>query len=318
MKIGKLKGKVLASLLACAMMLSITACGDNGDDAATTVDGSGQQGDTTPSDTTTDDTTTDGVRPTQVQESIDFGVISFNSGEVTIPAASPRNLGSNPGGVGYRVVRIAGFQGQPVGGWVCEDDPDGEFSTIISQNGKFWENIDRIEGTFYFDSDNEEPIPANVQPVAQGGGLIAWSGWDYIGGLTGNLLSEFDTEDGSEGGYTFGTDCVFKVVWDIGKFANANGSAVDSTHNPDGKYLFDSEPIDVSGEGEDPSFLGGGINQFGITVQNNSPIDELTFTFNWTGVTIYVKDLDLFNEFVEEVEEALGYKSNGIGKVVQI
>jgi hypothetical protein len=318
--ISKFRGKILATLVAFSLVLSLTACGGNGngDNGTTTTADPGSSNETSsPGDTSSDDT---GVRPTERADVFDFGVIRFNSKEVTIDPLTANNLGSNPGGVGYDIIRIAGFQGIPTNNWVCEDDPDAEFTTIVSQNGEFWANVSRIEAYFYFDSENDEPIPTNVQRFAQTGGLIGFGGFDHM--AAPNLLTEFDNEDGSEGGYTFGTDCVFKAVWDIDNFAEFFGSGVSGVHNPEGEYLFDSPGIDVNADDpdKDPEFVGGGVNQFGIIVQNEDIDNEMTFTFNWTGITIYVKDLELYNKHVAAVEEALGYSpsANTANRVVEV
>ncbi|MCL1831630.1 MAG: hypothetical protein FWG45_01810 [Oscillospiraceae bacterium] len=316
---SKLKRGILASFLAFTMVFSLTSCG--GDDDTTTDTGGATN--TNDTDTTAEETNLNAFpeRPTERIDAIDFGVIRFNSEEITIAEGSANNIGSNPPGVGYNVIRIAGFYGNSKAeDFSLPEDPERQHATIVSQNGEFWENISKIEGYFYFESENEEPVPDNVQLFAQAGLVLAVAGWDHGKNWGGNLLTEFDNEDtaSEEPGYVFGPECVFKAVWDIDDFKKAYGTAVHATFNPDGEYKFDQKPFDANeGTGSDANYVGGGVNQFGFMLQNPDDDEVMTLTVVWTGVTIYVHDMDLYEKHVQEVEDALGYKPNGLGEVKQ-
>jgi hypothetical protein len=99
-----------------------------------------------------------------------------------------------------------------------------------------------------------------------------------------------------------------RAVWYVDSVKETHGTATHSLVNPEGDdYIFDHPPINVNeNTDEDPSYMGGGINSFGIQIKNESVDHDITIRINWTGATIYVYDMDIYESHVAMVEEAMG------------
>jgi hypothetical protein len=322
MKSRKLSSRKLRSLIAgiaaFAMVLSLAACNgdDNGNGGNTTTAPQGDGG----AEGTGSEQTGEGLpEDNQEPQDFDFGVIAFNSQEVTIKPDSAINVGGNmntaSAGGGGGVIRMAGFVGTR-GDFECEIDPDGQHTTLISQNGAFWDNISRIEASAFLTSDNDPDAVANVESFWLLGGLLGFA-WRQTGE---NLLNEFSEDYGGEG-YEWGNSCMFNFVWDIDAAKASDGSLVQAQFNPDGDFIFDTEAFDVKDaeEPEDRDYRGGGLAQLGFMLQNDCIDETLEIKINWTNVVIYVHCMDTWNEHVAMVEEVMGYtmSANTANRVVQ-
>jgi hypothetical protein len=241
--------------------------------------------------------------PPTIIGSIDFGVFAFNSQQVVIPPETGINVGGNmntassQGGGG--VIRQAGFVGIR-GDFECPVDFNGEWDTLISQNGEFWSNISRIEADFYLTSSGNPNDLSYVEAFMLTGGLLGFA-WRQTGI---NLLADYVEERGGSGGFRWGTPLT--AVWDIDSVAREDDYMRRSEYNPNGEYAFDNPPIDVSDEGFEPDYRGGGITQFGFMMLNNSVDESLAVSINWTNVTVYVHCMNLFEEHVAMVTNITG------------
>ncbi|MCL1903308.1 MAG: hypothetical protein FWF94_02685 [Oscillospiraceae bacterium] len=291
----KLSKRILAVLLAAAMLFALAACGEK--DPATNNGAS----DTEPAaNDNVDDNQPEPVEDDDFEPStfVDFAVMSFNNREFTIPAGTDikagDNMNANHGAAD--AIRIIGFQGhgEPEGGFA--DGTDSTWQILISQNGEFWENIERIEAEFYLEGkgDVEAENISNVEKFYQGGAL--WSFAWYNDG--DNMLAEFSEDNGGDG-FHWGNR--MKAVWDFPSF-------VDLHVNDKGlsREDFAMPPTPEDPEDDASDKLGGGVNKFGLQIQTDNPVDDISARIIWTDVKIYVRDLDLFKRFVDEVTEVTG------------
>jgi len=322
----KLTKRILALLIAFTMVFAMAACGENN-----TSNGSGDTTSAPENDGNNGDSTDETPAPNlnlvlPEYEDFDFGVFSFNATEFEFIQGTRTLLGDNLNVEhgGEEAVKLAGFQGyeKPDDGFPG-DDPDGEFQTLISQNGKFWSNIAKIEAEFFFsgvDGTEAEDI-ANAEMYAMGGYHSGWKWW--ASGTGSNMISEYDEarcekhegveeideEEGcDECGFQFGY--ILKAVWDMSVIKEEVGKDA----NDQSKDIFDMEPEPVSEE-EGADIAGGGVSKFGVMLNVNTSgdreinsIENVPAKIHWTDVKIYVYDYDLFMEFVEEVEEKMGKK----------
>jgi len=194
------------------------------------------------------------------------------------------------GGEGFGAsdsIRIAGFQGYPSNDGF-PDDPESKFTTLLSQNGPFWENISKIEASFYITALEEHFLPEYVGNIETFYQLGRDGGWDFKQ-LGGNLINQtYDPED-EDDGFEFGN--IMTATWDFDKFKEEHGTVL-------GEYVFDQPPTE-EGEG---NWGSGSLSKFGVSIKNED-IDEYKGKIFWTDVKIYVHDMDVFMDFVKEVEE---------------
>jgi hypothetical protein len=291
--------RLLAMLVAMAMVFAVAAC--SSEDVPPVNDDVVAE---TPSDEGNDviDEPVDEIILPDVEmvEFINFGVMAFNHREFTIPARTNikvgGNMGPRPGGEGggaSDAIRIVGFQGYPEPEDGFNDGLDSTWQILISQNGPFWENIDRIEAGFYLEGvgglDAEEI--SNVEVFMQGGGL--WS-YDWVNPGY-NLLNQFSEENGGNG-FHWGNEMT--AVWSVPDFIQDRVEVGGRD-----RELFGSPPVPDNPEDEESDKNGGGISKFGLIIETDNPINDIDAKIIWTSVTIYVYDIDLFMEFVAEVEE---------------
>ncbi|MCL2070692.1 MAG: hypothetical protein FWH07_00460 [Oscillospiraceae bacterium] len=318
-----LSKRLLAIFAAMAMALTLTlaACNnDNGDeppaqqDPVVTDDTAG--GDDNTNDEQNDNNDDNSEDDFVNEPFVDFAVMAFNQREFTIPAGMNINIGGNngpgsgEGGGASDAIRIVGFQGyrEPDGGF--PDGLDSTWQDLISQNGEFWENVERIEAEFYFEGVGgiESEAISNVEVFMQGGALWSHDWWN-----TGdNLLKQFDEDNGGDG---FHWGDRMTAVWDIPFYVEHRVENVGRD-----RELFSSPPVPKDPEDEESDKEGGGILKFGLQVKTDSPVNDITARIIWTDVTIYVYDLDLFNEFVAEVTATTGIEMSpgAIDRVVQV
>jgi len=286
--------KLLAILLAAAMLLSLAGCGLFEGSKSTEPASTTGEPDATGDPTGNDDTN----YPEHFD--FDFGVIKFSAGEFDIEWGESANIGGNMGkedgtpgdeGAGAAgAIRIAGFQGYkaPDGGY--PDDPESKYLTLISQNGPFWENLVKIEASFYIvgGEDAETDDIGNIETFYQDGRDGGWN-WKNFGG---NLLEQTfdpDSED-EDDGFEFGD--IMTATWIMEEFL-----AKDGVNNA----VFGNPPKEkVEGDGD---WGGGGLSKFGVQIQNDGNMDGFQGEIRWTDVKIYVKSLEKFMEFVDMVEE---------------
>ena len=255
---------------------------------------------------------------------VDFGVMAFNHRNFTIPYGETINIGGNmgpteggEGGGASDAIRLIGFQGytepkdedgEPAG---FNDGLDSTWQILISQNGEFWENIARIEASFYLEGEGEAEDIVNVEPFYQGGGL--WNAnWRNTGN---NLLRAFDEDNGGDG-FRWGLEMT--VVWDIPWFIN--DSVVEKGLD---RELFSSPPVLTDPENENSDKKGGGLLKFGLQLKNENPLaEDISARIVWTDVKIFVYDLDLFMQHVnfvtEETDGAVTMAPEAIGRVFEV
>jgi hypothetical protein len=300
--------KLLAILTAVAMLFSLSAMtGCNENNPNTTGTTTGGTGDGTPSDG-------EGEEKFAEYQDFDFGFVKFTDGEFLIEAGADIKVGGNlneardnkdEGGGASDSIRIAGFQGYTSSDGY-PDDPEANFLTLISQNGEFWDNVSKIEASFYIVSDSDESSPldiTNVEAFYQGG---RDAGYDFR--MFGeNLLEQHGDhecgEDDCEGedcnkcGFQFGD--IMDIVWDFDKYKEdvTERQSKDTFANPP----VESEP----GNG---NWGGGGINKFGITIKNESFINDFKGKIFFTEVKVYVHDKEAVMEWIEKVEEEMEIK----------
>lgn len=326
---------LIASFLAVAMMFTLTACGGDNNGSGDNV----TTADTTNADANPDATTVGGGTGTgeplpEYEEAFDFAVLSFNSIGVTIPKMGSINVGGNMNQQGGGVIRSVGFQGFPrptcpaeraeddecdgecgTCGYDCEEDPDGLWSTLISQNGEFWENISKIQASFFLSGEGvADEIITNVERYMLAGGLLSNAWWQS----NINEIEQFSEEYGGNG---FEWGLIIDLEWDIDEYKDTVGSNRVIPHNPDGEYIFDRAPININADDpdSDPSYLGAGVGHFGFQMRNEDNNNDVVITVHWTDAVIYVHDMDLFNEHVEMVTETTGrtMSANTAGRVRQ-
>jgi hypothetical protein len=242
-------------------------------------------------------------------DTLDFGFILFQGGEVTIrPAGGEIKIGDNMNQPGSGNLRLAGFQGYPrpsATGYVCNranvccpegencyPDVDGQWATLVSQNGPFWKNISRIEATFFLESDADPNALGNVELFFQGGALTNWDWGQFLV----NLLDEFSEDNGGDG-FEWGT--VMTAIWDVDKYA-----AEVVAEQPDVDFFGEVIDLNADNPDADPNYVGPAVNKLGITLQNEDIDDAMVVTINWTNVRIFVHDMDLFESQLAEIAEA--------------
>jgi hypothetical protein len=308
MKSTKLTKTLIALFLAASMAFTLTACNDDPTDGPGTTSGTVTSDSSAPTENNTPNLTR--------QDYIEFGTMRFTSSEHTMGPGMAPNVGGNMGHTGGGIIRPTGFQGDAHRNWSCEDDPDSQWTTLVSQNGPFWENISRIEATFYLTSETGDAVDlTSVELWAIPGGMMDFSWWQG----EDNLVSQFDAEVTDDEGFVWGPSCAMTAVWDIEKIAEERGRTLHNIHNPNRDYVFDAAPRNI-GTDEEPEYIGGGINSFGMQIKNDNSLDDLTITINWTDVVIYVHDLELYNEHLAEVLEITGKEvsANTNGRVRQV
>ena len=303
--------KLLALLMAVAMIFSIAACSDPASDPTPPEDNTpannegnnesnGENGDENGEEV-----------PIPESDEFDFLAIAFNNRAFEVPAGGDIKVGGNMNGEGGGAedgIKILGFQGytKPDDGYPVDDDPDGEWLTLVSQNGEFWANIARIEADFFLEGLNgfESEEISNVETFFQGGGLASWN---FLNSGE-NLLWEFDEENGGDG---FKWGLVMKAVWDVGKFKE------ELTEEQQESFGQAATLVDPDDESSDKK--GGGVNKFGLMIKTDNVLEDVTAKISWTDVKIYVHDLELFNSFIEELEEITGksMSANTEGRVIQ-
>jgi len=111
------------------------------------------------------------------------------------------------------------------------------------------------------------------------------------------------------------------AIWDIEVFKDQDGVAeisVEVDGDIETQYIFDLPAAPEDPDDDESDEKGGGVNKFGLMIKSEG-LDEITANITWTDVTIHVYDLDLFNEFVEEVTEITGATPFNVdGKVVEV
>jgi hypothetical protein len=320
----KLTKKITAIMLAAAMVFTFAACG-GGDETPTTPAASG---DTTPATTTAGSSGNDEPIVLPNSASFDFGVIEFNERVFEAQMKNPLLLGDNITAAGKGnedIVKPAFFK---------EAELNGEFEEhafLISQNGEFWTNIDRIEAEFYISGiakeadcqtaqkclcvdEDGEPLKIPCMPQAdfltffqwyiQGGGLMSGFPFEH-GGADDNTIETIPGVADGDKEFTFGD--VMKIKWDFAEFAEWMGEDF-------GEDVYAS-PAKMVGEEE----RGGGVLKFGLQT-NNEDVEDWDFKFHWVDVKIYVYDLEAYNGFVDQVTEIRGSgpSANTAGKVIQV
>jgi hypothetical protein len=126
------------------------------------------------------------------------------------------------------------------------------------------------------------------------------------------MISEFDDDkcgaadcagdDCEDCGFQYGK--IMTAVWDITAFGADNNS-----HPLHGDNVFAKAPE----EDAPGNWVGGGVNKLGIMLGPNreinggiNMIESVDGGVRWNDVRIFVKDMDKFNEFIEELEEITG------------
>ncbi|MDR0196941.1 MAG: hypothetical protein LBI36_01795 [Oscillospiraceae bacterium] len=279
--------KSLTILLSLAFVFALAACDGNGGGGGTTAPGTTAPGTTAPTDAPTsappESNDDPGTGSSVVSDAaFEFVVFQFNNREFSIRADGRMMLGDNMDSkvnTAKDAVRQAFQQ---------EDDfnsesPYLEHEFLVFQNGEFWSNIDRIEAGFYLEfiecvSDDlieaeEAAIDVGfIQEYIQLGGAVDW----YFTSDEVNLVKQYEEE-----GWGFGPDYVMTFAWPINEVWSENGTL--------GKGDL--------GENDDK---GGGVLKFGLQIGNDG-IEELKLKIVWTDVEVFVYDLDVFNDYVEQV-----------------
>ncbi|MCL1880924.1 MAG: hypothetical protein FWF76_01965 [Oscillospiraceae bacterium] len=337
---AKTKKKLLAALIAATMVfsgLALTGCGDNDEPNTNNNEGTDSGNNDEGTDSNNNEGTDSGNNNLSNEmpdyATFDFGAISFNARSFTVPADLTSiniggNLGPSEGGEGRGAsdaiwqVGFRGFDRPNCGeddcegdecendgcGYDCEFDPDGEWATLVSQNGPFWANISRIVADFYIagGENSHANDVGNIEPYFQSGHRPSMR-WRNLGSEY-NLLNQIVDEDTE---FYFGA--IMTAEWDINWFKNyifPEGNIED----------FALPAIDVNADDPelDANYRGGGINKFGLMV--NASCDDndecaggpgcfdcdFEGEIRWTNVAIYVYDIDLFMQHVAEVYETTG------------
>jgi hypothetical protein len=297
--------KILAVLMATAMVFTFAACnGDdnNGGNAASTTTGSATSG-TEPTGAGADEDLV-----------FDFGVIAFTPREFSIVGDDVKIGGNSAagrpgeGGGGERAIRIFNFHGytMPAEGYPDYNDgsfhdPDGVYASFISQNGKFWENVNKIEASFFLKNlcDLESEYLTNVMGFMQNSGAMNWSSFrmDSSNNLIDQVMEREDRE------YEFGD--IMHATWDITEAKNTPAFASVNRMCEEAGEMVQDYVFDVVAS-EENDWKGGGVGKFGLVIQNAHPIDEFDMSIHWTDAKIYVYDLELYFDFVEQIEEITG------------
>jgi len=300
--------KILALLLALAMVFSMglimTACDDdNGDDTSNGNEDNGNGG----------GNGNDYDTPIDFPDSasFDFAVIEFNEREFTLPMAARRNIGDNLDRNPHDaadIIKLAFFQQATIDA----EGPYADYAFLVSQNGEFWSNISRIEADFFLSGASEDAEAEHLgffQVYIQGGGLGVppWDFWNTSADED-NLINQIPgvADEDVDRGFEFGD--IMTAVWDITEFGRD-------------RYRFSDPPEEIpnDNEDEDDETMGFGVLKFGLQTGNDD-IEDHRFGFHWHDVRIFVYDLELFNEFVEQVSEIRGFgpSPNTEGKVFEV
>jgi len=206
MKKSKLTKTLIAMFVCAAMAFSLTACTDP---TTPTTPTNNQSSNPNPSEngppTESDDL--------KVHDFFEFGTMRFSTGSFEIKNDMAVNVGGNTGSTGGRenLIRLTGFKGDPVADWADAEDPDSQWTTLVSQNGEFWENISKIEATFFVTSDDSPAALTNVSHWFIPGGVYGF-GWEDPGS---NLLTQFDAVEDDDKGFVWGPSTAMTAVWDI-------------------------------------------------------------------------------------------------------
>ncbi|MCL2633075.1 MAG: hypothetical protein FWD34_01025 [Oscillospiraceae bacterium] len=302
----KLNKKIFAVLMAITMVFVLTACpadsGGGNDTLATTTAGDAvatgdgdATGDDTPSTTAGGTTTPAGPGhnfPTDAQD-FDFVVMQFNCREFNIRDSGRMMLGDNMDSKrndAKDAVRSA-FQQEN------DFDENSEFIDyrfLITQNGEFWSSVSHITATFYLEfiecvddpSMTAEEAAIDIgfmQEYVQLGGLTGSDGWYFNSDRTKeNVVQQYDE-------WGFGSDYVMEIIWDIGLEMDEHGTL----------DIADKD-VEIGGQSR-----GGGVLKFGIQIGNDG-IDEYRLKICWTSVEVFVRDMDLFNQYVDAVSAVNG------------
>jgi hypothetical protein len=332
----KLK-KLLAMVLALTMVMTITACTNNTtpSNQVTTAPESDDipEGGDTPEGENPEGSDNGEIELPESDE-FDFGLVKFSSRGFEIEmGGSDIKIGGNmgpsalgEGGGASGAIRIIGFQGypKPADGYPdyndgSIEDPDGELTLLVSANGPVWENIARIEASFFFTGEGEPEDIGNVEVFMQDGGLSGFSWWNS----GQNLIEQFSEEHGGDG---FKWGDVMTAIWDVTEFKNNEGIAIGRrwTEDENGEwyleYVFDRGPELEDPDDPDGDEQGGGVSKFGLMVQNDNIIEDIFGTIHWTDVVIYVYDMQLWEEHVAMVYEETGVEpsQNTQGRVFEI
>jgi len=244
---------------------------------------------------------------TPSSEDFDFGVIRFNSKEFDAAQQQSLLIGDNLRIGQHSAADIIEpmFFGQAV-----MEGPYADYAFLVSQNGEFWANVNRIEAEFFISQASEGSYADDLvffQEYIQGGGLVRnfhfWNGSE-------NLINQIPGVEDEDDERDFRFYDVLKVVWDISEFARTQAEDPVTGIN---SFAEPTPEVD-----EDVDAFGGGLVKFGLQTRNEA-IEDHTFMFNWHSVTIYVYDLDLHQSFVDQAVAARGFdvSSNTEGRVRQ-
>jgi len=301
--------KLMTILLAVTMVFSIAACGNADDPPATAappVNDAPSVGGETPSDggdgtpataapteaPSVIDTPSGGgdLRVLSLSDSIDFDFVVLQFSERTVEIDMGRNamFGDNLYGVhtAEDAIRMPFQQIHYWGVKKPDETPpayiDGfeykEYENVIFQNGPFWQNVSHITADFYILAADDATYIDDIgegfaQQFIQTGGAMSWNWWNN----SFNFYHQFEDNAFVEGG-------VMTVTWDIKPRMDLYGN--DSVGTFDDNGFFDDK--------------GGGILKFGLQV-GNSGFDPINITLCWADVNIYVYDLDIFFDYVDQV-----------------
>jgi hypothetical protein len=295
--------RILALLMAVAMLFSLTACRNDEDP--------NKAGETTA------DTGGEGT-PGGDEGVFDFGVFRFSSRDFFIRPMSDVKIGGNmpnpasdgpgEGGGGAGAIRLFGFYGfgKPADGFPDYEDgsffndeiKDGMHGTIVSQNGAFWKTINKIEAKFYLEgkdgtvADDVSWIESVIQaPIGS---------WPFY--QTGDNLLEQIVDDDTP--FVFGPDGTMTVTWDMVAYSTSP-AITDVDMDPDGNIV-STNYFDVPFCYE--TFTGGGVGKIILQIGSDNPNTNTNLTIHWVDVKIYVNDKDGFFSFVEQIEEITGEK----------
>ncbi|MDR0196942.1 MAG: hypothetical protein LBI36_01800 [Oscillospiraceae bacterium] len=241
----------------------------------------------------------------------DFGVLKFTSMDFTVNAFDNFCIGDNVGDEKGRTdarfaIQAPLQQTANLDGEGASRNPDG---FIISENGDFWFNIDRIEAKFYLEDKGSE-IPTKpehygyIQPYLQIGGNpengTQWEWWSPgQGGVREQVnYAHIGNDPNNDPVPDFGKDNPINVVWDV--------SAVYEYHGETRGI-----PGDTSGE---EWKAGNGLQKFGVQFgRSDDFFDEkdvdLSLHVGWLEVSIYVKDMEKYNEYVDKCAD-LGFPAD--------
>jgi hypothetical protein len=304
---------VLMAITMFATAFTFTAC--NGDDEGNG-GGTGTTAATDDKDKDPDDNKTTSVTPLGEAQSFDFGVINFAERTFTLPSDGDVKIGGSmdgEGGGGEGAIRIFGQQGITSGrpddgyadyGYGEFRDIDGVYTAKISQNGPFWDNISKIEATFYLESEESPESLGNIEIFMLTGALQGASGWQWYN-AGDNLMNQVIDEDDEDGGFKWGAEMT--ATWDFDWFKSGENGADKKYSNSQTwddekeelvlEYVFDQPVKDFDGTEK-----GGGIGKFGLMIGNNET-DVYDVIIRFTDVKIYVHDMDIYQGFVDEVVE---------------